>query len=316
MEGELIFTACAWIKKPNDSTSIYSVTLYGGLVFNLNVLFSALLSNPKVFPDLDCTDCIPFGSTFPLEVQAIRWDDGLRHQIRALSDANVRLFRSTPERAQVARDLLRMAAAFTLWHEIGHVQCAHLDMLLLYHEQPMATERENYRILPVQAWHGMELQADTHGLMGLFLLNIGDSAHLARLAGFALGCVFLIFDEARSRIREFDDSQHPHPSVRYFYAFRGMERLRRRRLPVSDQVQSAFEAGLVESAYACGSIGFDVIPMVKHDVAEVNKRIETAFDVLDELQIKHGYARTLWSPIDALMSPEAQKIMRKDDTQQ
>lgn len=281
----------------NTGSLGYKISLNRGLIYNLYILASALLSKSSVMPDLGENEIEFAEGTISLD--EIEWGNDLDAQIEELSNENVRLCKLSNERHKALHHIIWGAFLFAYFHEIGHARRAHANWYYKITQDALAEDRDTYFLKAISS-QALELSADAHASLVLAGIIIGskDKIELARYYGFGVGLLLETFDTVFTPLSDYNDSSHPHPGVRFMYTSSGFAgRALKYGINLSPEVQKSFEKGFTEAAFACMSINSEIAisELIKspEKVSEINSKLGEILDELDRISLEY-IPKWLW----------------------
>jgi hypothetical protein len=211
-------------------------------------LYETLLSNPEILPHVGDPSKDP------------KWECDLSK--KDLQDGFADIFppaieriTADPSRAAFVHHCTQFAMDFIFWHEIFHVLCGHVGYCLnCTHHGAGLAELEGRPTLEAATSQALELEADMNAaaLTGSIWLQepllpgvpFRGSEEALRTWAFSLAVVFLIFDQARTRVRDYRDSTHPHPAIRAAVVFNTVAGIARKTAHQEAVVDRAWEKNM------------------------------------------------------------------------
>lgn len=269
----------------------YAISLNIGLVYNIYVLASALLSKSSVMPDLGENE-IEFAEG-NVSLDKIEWGNDLDIQIEELTNENIRLFSLSHQRYNALHNIVWGAFLFAYFHELGHARRAHCSWYYSVCQDSLREDRNTHFIQPISS-QALELSADAHASLEIAKIINGseNKERLARLYGFGIALLFETFDTVFSPLKNYEKTNHPHPGLRFLYTAGGFTgRALKYGINLPNKVQEAFEKGFTEAAFACTLIdGETAVKDIITSEERFNKtknKMETILDELDRMSVEY-----------------------------
>ncbi|QDK82642.1 hypothetical protein EXU85_30150 [Spirosoma sp. KCTC 42546] len=267
----------------------YEIYINRGLIFNTYILTAILLSNSNVMPDLGENNYEFAGGKS--NITNIIWGDNLESQIDKLSDEGCKLYSLTHKRFNVLKIIVYSAFLFTYFHEVGHARRSHVDWYYSLYLKALEENRNTDYLKPLSS-QALELSADAYACLEIArILSISpNQAQTARFFGFGIALLFEMFDTVFSPQKNYSDTAHPHPGLRYIYICSGFaSRAKKYGIYISDEVQTAFEKAFREASIACSTIKSEVtvIRMLGLDLFDINSKLNEILDELDRITVHH-----------------------------
>ena len=211
-----------------------------GTPFGFLKLYETLLSNPQILPDVGDPTKDP---TWECDLSARDLQDGLAD----LFPPAVERITSDQTRATFIHHCTQFAMDFIYWHEIFHVLCGHVGYCVKQtHQGAAMAELEGRPTLSAATSQALELEADMNAATltgGIWLqeplkpgIPFRDSEEALRTWAFSLAIVFLVFDQAGTRVHDYRDATHPHPAIRAGIALNTVAGMARKTAPHQEAV--------------------------------------------------------------------------------
>ena len=269
----------------------YAISMNRGLVFNIYILASALLSKSDVMPDLGENE-IEFAEG-KVNLTEIEWGNDLDLQINELTNENIILYRLSHQRSIALHNIVWGAFLFAYFHELGHAQRTHCSWYYSICQDALREDRDTNFLKSISS-QALELSADAHASLEIakFINNFKQKEELVRFYGFGIGLLFETFDTVFTPLKNYEESSHPHPGIRFLYTSRGFAgRALKYGVNLPDDVQKSFEKGFIEAANACMLIDAETaisdIASSKTNLDKTYSKMESILDELDRISVEY-----------------------------
>lgn len=269
----------------------YHISMNMGLIINLYILASALLSKSEVMEDLGENE-IDFAEG-TIDLSDIKWGKDIEQQIDELSNEGISLLKLSPKRYEATIHIVLGAFLFAYFHEMGHARRAHADWYYRMTLDALNEDRDSVYLEAISS-QAIELSADAHASLKIaeLISSQPNGAAIARYYGFGAGLLFETFDNVYSSLASYNETTHPHPGLRFMYTISGFEgRASKYGISLSDEVVNSIRQGFIEAATSCKLIDAETAVLdflgSKKKSDELNYRLEMILDELDRVSMKH-----------------------------
>lgn len=196
------------VQGTNKRPAYYNSTVTAGLLANLVLLTSAVLSDQQTLQDVGVVGS-PIADTSWLS--NIDWGADLSNEV---SEIQRRLDPAMLSFDSVRKSFLLESCQYAIWfvmqHEWAHIYLGHLDWLIFNGKGRCLAESANSHTSRSLTDHAMENQAD--GCAAVAMLR-NSTPELARCTGFGVGVMMSLF-ASEAPLESMDSADHPHTTTR------------------------------------------------------------------------------------------------------